>query len=138
MCNGIYVKESEREELSKIWRRIKRPKSTENPHLSTKIIELEEGTETDEENQHWEEERYRKYPWKSKTKTETKSCVVWFISILLIFAATDGMSVFPWLEPIKRLMCMSPLFPWYLASLFFKIELTIWAISFKSTPRISF
>lgn len=52
MCNGIYVKESEREELSKIWRRIKRPKSTENLHLSTEIIELEEGTETDEENQH--------------------------------------------------------------------------------------
>lgn len=52
MCSGIYVKESEREELKKIWRRNKRHKSTENSHLSTKIVELEEGTETDEENQH--------------------------------------------------------------------------------------
>lgn len=52
MCNGIYVRESEREELSKIWRRNKRPKSTENSHRSTKVIELEEGTETDEENQY--------------------------------------------------------------------------------------
>lgn len=76
MCNGIYVKESEREELSKIWRRIKRPKSTENLHLSTEIIELEEGTETDEENQHWEEERYRKYH--EKVKLKPKQNHVWF------------------------------------------------------------
>lgn len=50
MCNGNHIKESKRAEIGS-GEGIKETKhNTENSHPSTKITELEEGTETDKEN----------------------------------------------------------------------------------------